>query len=145
MSKLKLLTLGVLLMASSYGEIRIRPSIVQGKMTNGSYYRELIPFRVSYTPSNEWNFGLGYSMGFEDKRSEGFFQTYDHRGWKFIGKVQYKPLKFLEQFFPDTSLTDFAISYTKQIGDYYAGSSLAVSRLSYEDYEEVSVGFDFTI
>jgi hypothetical protein len=124
--------------------IRIRPSYTIGKMTNGNWYTEIMPLRIAWTPIPEWEFGVGYSMGFESPRG-AFSLMGNHRGWATRVKAQYKPLNFLKHIFPDTTLQDFAVSYTKQISGWYDGYSLDVGRLNYEDWEEISVGFDFNL
>ena len=131
----------LIISSMAQAEIRFRPSLITGKMTNGNFYRELVPFRASWTPAPEWIISGGYSLGFEGDRSKGFFQTYNHRGWMFQGKVTFKPLAFAKQYI-NSSLTDFAISYKKQIGGYYDGYSLDVGRLDYNDYEEIGIGFE---
>ena len=124
--------------------IRVRPSYTVGKMTNGNFYSEIMPLRIAWFPLPEWSFGLGYSMGFESPRSNPSLIG-NHRGWATRASAQYKPLKFLQVFFPESTLTDFYIKYEKQISDYYDGSTLSVGRLNYDDWEEFSIGFDFTI
>ena len=43
------------------------------------------------------------------------------------------------------TISDFYIRYEKQISGYYDGSTLAVGRLDYNDWEEFSFGFDIVI
>jgi hypothetical protein len=134
-----------LLLSISFASIRIRPEIVFGKMTNGNNYEELVPIKLSYQPNNEWTIGYGWSLGFEKPRGELAISGYNHRGWKHILSIQFKPIKFLEIIIPDSTITDFAISYRKQIGSLYDGSTLDIGRLDYNDYDEISIGFDFNI
>ena len=124
--------------------MRIRPQYNIGKMTNGNWYTEIMPLRIAWNPIPEWYFGLGYSMGFESPRGN-FSLMGNHRGWATRIKAQFKPLYWLSCIFPGSTIKDFAISYTKQISDYYAGSNLDVGRLNYDDWEEFSIGFDFLL
>lgn len=141
----KLLLISLLAFSFAFEpSIRIRPSYTIGKMTNGNWYTEIMPLRIAWSPLPEWYFGVGYSMGFESPRSNFSFMG-NHRGWATQIKAQYKPLNFLKTLFPATTLQDFAVSYTKQISNYYEGSSLNVGRLNYDDWEEISIGFDFTL
>ena len=124
--------------------LRIRPSYTIGKISNGAWYTEIMPLRISWNPLPEWEFGLGYSMGFESPRN-AFSFIGNHRGWATRVKAQYKPLNFLKTFFPDSTLQDFAVSYTKQISDWYEGYSLDIGRLNYDAWEEISIGFDINL
>lgn len=143
-NKLSIIFLLMLTICFAEVGIRFKPQYNIGKMTNGNFYSEIVPLSILYTPIPEWDLGLSYSMGFESPRGN-FSLVGNHRGWATEVKVQFKPLYWISTILPDLSIKDFAVSYTKQISDYYAGSTLDVGRLNYDDWEEISIGFDIEI